>query len=170
MDRRTLAITIYRQKLLWDLDFWDLPHTSNIVFAMILSLFETAVMVIVACIPLMRPLFSKSGTNSPPNGLHNRNNQGKGVCLEKGNKRKGVRNMQLLYPPSWFDNNDDWDAKPQSLEPVHVAKVASSSSADISLEISCLTDSSGDKKRWEAPETWHTSTRSSCWVRSASMS
>ncbi|CAN9149473.1 unnamed protein product [Alternaria alternata] len=87
----TIAITIYRQKLLWKLDFGDIPKTPNIIFAMILSELETAVMILVACIPLMRPLFWRNEGQSPPNGRHNANIYVEGGRLERGNKRRGFK-------------------------------------------------------------------------------
>ncbi|RYO39348.1 hypothetical protein AA0111_g1671 [Alternaria arborescens] len=154
----TIAITIYRQKLLWKLDFDDIPKTPNIIFAMILSELETAVMILVACIPLMRPLFWRNEGQSPPNGRHNANIYVEGGHLERGNKRRGARNLQLLYPPSWFDNKDDSKVAAQSLKVVHVADVASTSATETSQGSSCSKDSVVDKKRWEAPKTWHIST------------
>ncbi|KAB2110076.1 hypothetical protein AG0111_0g2228 [Alternaria gaisen] len=154
----TIAITIYRQKLLWKLDFGDIPKTPNIIFAMILSELETAVMILVACIPLMRPLFWRNEGQSPPNGRHNANIYVEGERLEKGNKRRGARNLQLLYPPSWFDNKDDSKVTAQSSKVVHVADVASTPATETSQGSSCSKDSVFDKKRWEAPKTWHIST------------
>ncbi|CAN9352634.1 hypothetical protein CC77DRAFT_1063291 [Alternaria alternata] len=154
----TIAITVYRQKLLWKLDFGDIPKTPNIIFAMILSELETAVMILVACIPLMRPLFWRNEGHSPPNGRHNANIYVEGGRLERGNKRRGARNLQLLYPPSWFDNKDDSKVAAQSSKVVRVADVASTSATETSQGSSCSKDSVIDKKRWEAPKTWHIST------------
>jgi hypothetical protein len=123
---------------------------------MILSELETAVMILVACIPLMRPLFWRNEGQSPPNGRHNANIYVEGRHLERGNKRRRARNLQLLYPPSWFDNKDD--SKIESSKVVHVAGVASTSATETSQGSSCSKDSVVDKKRWEAPKTWHIST------------
>jgi hypothetical protein len=58
MSRRTWAITIYRQTLLPGLDFMDMTYTG--VLATLLSGLEPAVAIVLACIPLMRPLLGKS--------------------------------------------------------------------------------------------------------------
>jgi hypothetical protein len=122
---------------------------------MILSELETAVMILVACIPLMRPLFWRNEAQSPPNGLLNANIDIEGGRLERRNQRRGARNLQLIYPPSWFDNKDDSKVAAQSSKVVHVANVASTSATETSQGSNCSKDSVIDKKRWEAPKTWH---------------
>ncbi|USP80139.1 hypothetical protein yc1106_07413 [Curvularia clavata] len=55
---RTWAITIYRQTTLTNLNFADMTYEG--VLATVLSGLEPAVAIVLACVPLMRPLFAKS--------------------------------------------------------------------------------------------------------------
>lgn len=55
---RTWAITICRQVLLPDLDFADMMYSG--VLVIMLSGLETAVAIVLPCIPLTRPLFDRS--------------------------------------------------------------------------------------------------------------
>ncbi|XP_014555100.1 hypothetical protein COCVIDRAFT_17267 [Bipolaris victoriae FI3] len=57
----TWAITIYRQTVLPTLDFADMTYSG--VLATILSGLEPAVAIVLACVPLLRPLFGKSRHN-----------------------------------------------------------------------------------------------------------
>ncbi|KAH7130091.1 hypothetical protein B0J11DRAFT_243866 [Dendryphion nanum] len=61
----TWVITIYRQTLLPGLDFTDMTYTG--VLATLLSGLEPAVAIVLACIPLMRPLLGRRGSNSNTN-------------------------------------------------------------------------------------------------------
>ena len=103
---RTWGITIYRQKIMWRLEWTKYERYPDMVFAMILSGLETAVMIVVACIPLMRPLFSRSKTRRPPNVRYYENNLNAGTHLGKREKKAAAKLPRLLHPPSWFDNKD----------------------------------------------------------------
>lgn len=58
VDPRTWAITIYRQASLAHVNFADMPYEG--VLATVLSGLEPAVAIVLACVPLLRPLFGKS--------------------------------------------------------------------------------------------------------------
>jgi len=119
--------------------------------AMFLGGLECAVMIVVACIPLMRPLFSRSKARSPPNHGDNLN---AGAQLEKGNKKAPAKLPRLLDPPSWFDNEDDVDAQVelQAKKDVQVTDAESSNSSHTS---DASKDTVAGKKIWAAPESWH---------------
>lgn len=55
---RTWVITIYRQTTLPGLDFTNMTHDG--VLATLLSGLEPSVAIVLACIPLLRPLFGPS--------------------------------------------------------------------------------------------------------------
>lgn len=98
----TWAITIYRQTLLPHLDFTDMTYAG--VHATILSGLEPSVAIVLACIPLMRPLFGKS-RNSADTG-YEYGSSGKASYFSK--KSAGPHNMD---PTATFselvDNSDD---------------------------------------------------------------
>ncbi|KAI4604692.1 hypothetical protein J4E80_010958 [Alternaria sp. BMP 0032] len=150
----TWAITIYRQKCLWGLNWRKVNRYSDMAIAMFLGGLECAVMIVVACIPLMRPLFSRSKARSPPNHGENLN---EGAHLEKGNKKAPAKLPRLLDPPSWFDNEDDIDAQVelQAKKDGQVTDAESSSSSDISRAPGASKDTVVDRKTWAAPVCWH---------------
>jgi len=154
MNPRTWAITIYRQKCLWGLNWRKVNRYSDMAIAMFLGGLECAVMIVVACIPLMRPLFSRSKAHSPPN---HGNNLNEGAHLEKGNKKAPAKLPRLLDPPSWFDNEDDVDAQVelQAKKDAQVTDAVSSSSSDISRAPGAPKDTVVDRKIWAAPVCWH---------------
>ncbi|KAI4923285.1 hypothetical protein J4E85_008322 [Alternaria conjuncta] len=80
----TWAITIYRQTLLPGLDFFDMTYTG--VLATILSGLEPAVAIVLACIPLMRPLFGKSNQAMRSN-LDYESSKKTSLLSKKGSRR-----------------------------------------------------------------------------------
>lgn len=64
--RSTWVITIYRQVALKDLVFADMTHSG--VLATILSGIEPSVAIALACIPLLRPLWGRSESDSKSSG------------------------------------------------------------------------------------------------------
>ncbi|KAI4905960.1 hypothetical protein J4E90_011035 [Alternaria incomplexa] len=156
MGIMTWAITIYRQKCLWGLNWRKVNRYSDMAIAMFLGGLECAVIIVVACIPLMRPLFSRSQARGPPNVHHHGDNPNAGAHLEKGNKKAPAKLPRLLDPPSWFDNEDDVDAQVelQAKKDVQMTDAQSSSSSDISRAPGATKDTVVDRKTWAAPACW----------------
>lgn len=157
MNPRTWAITIYRQKCLWSLNWRKVNRYSDMAIAMFLGGLECAVMIVVACIPLMRPLFPRNQARGPPNVHHHEDNLNAGAHLEKGNKKAPAKLPRLLDPPSWFDNEDDVDVQVelQAKKDEQVMDAESSSSSDISRGPGAPKETVVGRKAWAAPVSWH---------------
>ncbi|KAI4905962.1 hypothetical protein J4E90_011037 [Alternaria incomplexa] len=116
----TWAITIYRQTLLPGLDFFDMTYTG--VLATILSGLEPAVAIVLACIPLMRPLFGKPNQAMRSN-LDYDSSKKTSLFSKKGSRRHDD-------PTATFSELvDDNDASSQiELQPVKTCQIVRVSS------------------------------------------
>jgi hypothetical protein len=104
----------------------------------------------------MRPLFTRKRHGSPSNRRYHENDHNEEAHTKKRNKRTGARASQLLYPPFWFDIEDDhMQVQLQELKLVHVVAVKPTAAAGILQDPSNSLGSASDKKRREAPESWH---------------
>ena len=91
-----MGYTLVRQVLLLHLDWANVAQIRAGIFSFLLTGLETAVAIVVACVPLMRPLFSRwsrSGSDS----------DGKGRLWGSGGRRASI--PELLFPPTWFDRH-----------------------------------------------------------------
>jgi hypothetical protein len=77
------AITIHRRKTLRKLDSLDLKRAPDCVFAVILSGFEISVIIVVARIPLMRPLFRRKRHGSLSNRRYHENDHNEEAHTKK---------------------------------------------------------------------------------------
>ena len=124
---RTWAITIYRQTLLPGLDFADMTHGG--VLATILSGLEPAVAIVLACIPLLRPLFGKS-RELPHSSYHVNSSRTVSLFSKKGSKIHG-RDPTATFS-ELMDNDDSSEIE---LQPIKLSrKVCISSIGDSHLQ------------------------------------
>ncbi|RYN43824.1 hypothetical protein AA0112_g238 [Alternaria arborescens] len=117
----TWAITIYRQTLLPNLDFTDMTYEG--VLATILSGLEPAVAIVLACIPLMRPLFSNT-RNAANSSFSYGSSTHTSLFSKKGGRAHG------LDPTATFSElMDDNDASSQiELQPIKASQIVRVSS------------------------------------------
>ncbi|KAF1837686.1 hypothetical protein BDW02DRAFT_490820 [Decorospora gaudefroyi] len=120
----TWAITIYRQILLPSLDFNDMTHSG--VLATILSGLEPAVAIVLACIPLLRPLFGgKSRHDDLP---YNKYGSGKRASLfsKKGSSGSHGHDPTATFSELVDDNDTSSEIRLQPIKPVQMVRVSSS--------------------------------------------
>ncbi|KAF2204466.1 hypothetical protein GQ43DRAFT_446691 [Delitschia confertaspora ATCC 74209] len=97
----TWVITIYRQTTLPGLDFTDMTYDG--VLATLLSGLEPAVAIVLACIPLLRPLFGSHKLKENTSSKYGyRSGGGSELYSKKGMTKSGNREFQELE-----DDNDD---------------------------------------------------------------
>lgn len=105
-QNRTWAVTIYRQVVLPSLDFMNMPYSGTLTT--ILSSMEPAIAIVLACVPLMRPIFEIFGSKV--------DNELRGVYANQtGGSREHSGNITEPF------EDDDNDSQIQ-LQPVDVAK------------------------------------------------
>ena len=110
-------------------------------------------MIVVACIPLMCPLFSRSETRRPPNVRYYENNSNAGTHMGKRKKRAAAKLPRLLHPPSWFDSKDV-DAQVE-LQTGKLVQVPVAEPTSITHRSGVPEAAVADRKQWSAPESWH---------------
>lgn len=115
---------------------------------------ECAVMIVVACIMLMRPLFSRSQARNPPKVRNHEHTLDEVAHLEIGKKKAAAKLPRLLDPPFWFDNEDDVDVQVElrAKKDVQGMDAESSSSSHTS---GAPKDTVADGNTWAAPVSWH---------------
>lgn len=112
LSTRTWVITIYRQTLLPSLDFSDMTYSG--VLATILSGLEPAVAIVLACIPLLRPLYKTRRSDNDTSQYYG--SSGGSELFSKGSKNEG-------HP---FDtlNDDSSEIQLQPVKPDHTVRVS----------------------------------------------
>lgn len=116
---RTWAVTIYRQVVLPSLNFMDMPYSGTLTT--ILSGMEPAIAIVLACVPLMRPIFKKFSSRADSSRMgYNTGELSGGYIKQKAGSRKHSGNT--TEP---FEDDDDNDSQIQ-LQPVDVSKAGSS--------------------------------------------
>ncbi|RAR14521.1 integral membrane protein [Stemphylium lycopersici] len=110
---------------------WAITLTRACIFSLLLTGLETAVAIVVACIPLMRPLFSRWSRS----GNDSSRKDGRWGNGGRGDRRASI--PELLFPPTWFDRRDNGPhAQQEVIKAEQVASVQSCSESGSDHEAS----------------------------------
>ncbi|KAI4649078.1 uncharacterized protein J4E78_008596 [Alternaria triticimaculans] len=140
----TWAITIYRQTLLPGLDFMDMTYTG--VLATILSGLEPAVAIVLACIPLMRPLFSKSN-NATRSSFDYDSSKKTSLFSKKGNRRH--KDPTATFSELVDDNDASSQIEMQPVKTCQVVRVSSVYKHDREQRVADSKHAITVERRWE---------------------
>ena len=97
-----MGYTLVRQVLLFHLDWANVAQIRAGIFSFLLTGLETAVAIVVACIPLMRPLFSRwsrSGSDSDGKGRRWEAEAEERAFLSYHFLQRGLTDMTIVRMP-----------------------------------------------------------------------
>ncbi|KAJ8112813.1 hypothetical protein OPT61_g4906 [Boeremia exigua] len=116
----TWAVTIYRQIVLPSLNFMDMPYSGTLTT--ILSGMEPAIAIVLACIPLMKPLFRRfSSSAASSQSVYDTGELSGGYTKPTGSRREHSGVTDVLFEDDDDNDEDDNDSQIQ-LQPVDVPK------------------------------------------------
>ena len=144
MSRSTWAVTIYRQTLLPGLDFFDMTYTG--VLATILSGLEPAVAIVLACIPLMRPLLGKSKHTTRSSFDYDSNNKAS-LFSKKGSRRHD--DPTATFSELVDDNDESSQIELQPVKTCQVVRVSSVYQLDREQRVADSKHAITVERRWE---------------------
>jgi hypothetical protein len=117
---RTWVIAIYRQTLLPNLDFTNMTYDG--VLATVLSGLEPAVAIVLACVPLLRPLLGRRKNESQKSGYDYGSSGGSGLYSKQVTRSASRPFAELDDDHDDVDNSSEVQLQP--IKPVREVNIS----------------------------------------------